>query len=52
MKNGALKNLILMDKVKGTTDKRLQHSIRKTVEYGNYEWVTLRVEENGNIKEE
>lgn len=52
MKNGALKNLILMDKVNGTSDKRLQHSIRKTVEYGNYEWVTLRVEDNGNIKEE
>lgn len=52
MKNGNLKNLILMDKVKDTSDKRLQHSIRKTIEHGDYEWVTLRVHDNGDIKEE
>lgn len=52
MKTGAMKNLILMDKAKGTTDKRLQQSIQKVVEKKNYEWITLRVEENGNIKQE
>lgn len=52
MKSGAIKNLILMDKAKGTTDKRLQQSIQKVVEKKNYEWITLRVEENGNIKQE
>jgi predicted Holliday junction resolvase-like endonuclease len=52
MKNGNLKNLIMMDKVKDTSDKRLQHSIRKTIEQGNYEWITLRVNDNGDIKEE
>jgi predicted Holliday junction resolvase-like endonuclease len=52
MKTGAMKNLILMDKAKGTTDKRLQQSIQKVVERKNYEWITLRVEENGNIKQE
>lgn len=52
MKTGSMKNLILMDKAKGTTDKRLQQSIQKVVEKKNYEWITLRVEENGNIKQE
>lgn len=52
MKTGQIKNLILMDKAKGTTDKRLQQSIQKIIEKKNYEWITLRVEENGNIKQE
>lgn len=52
MKTGQMKNLILMDKAKGVTDKRLQQSIQKVIEKKNYEWITLRVEENGNIKQE
>ncbi len=52
MKTGQMKNLILMDKAKGLTDKRLQQSIQKVIEKKNYEWITLRVEENGNIKQE
>lgn len=52
MKSGQIKNLILLDKTKDSTDKRLQGSIRKTIEKGSYEWVTLRVEDNGNIVEE
>lgn len=52
MKTGKMKNLILMDKAKGTSDKRLQQSIQKVIEKKNYEWITLRVEENGNIKQE
>lgn len=52
MKTGQMKNLILMDKAKGKSDKRLQQSIQKVVEKKNYEWITLRVEENGNIKQE
>jgi hypothetical protein len=52
MKTGQMKNLILMDKAKGTSDKRLQQSIQKVIEKKNYEWITLRVEENGNIKQE
>ncbi len=48
-----MKNLILMDKEKKAAgDKQLQRSIDKVVEKGNYEWVTLRIEENGNIREE
>lgn len=52
MKTGQMKNLILMDKEKGNTDKRLQQSIRQVVEKQRYEWVTLRVEDNGQIREE
>lgn len=52
MKTGQIKNLILMDKAKGNTDKRLQQSIQKVVAKKNYEWITLRIEENGNIKQE
>ena len=52
MKTGQMKNLILMDKAKGATDKRLQQSIQKVIEKKNYEWITLRVEENGSIKQE
>ena len=52
MKAGNLKNLVLMDKDKGHADKRLQQSIRNVVERQQYEWITLRVEDNGQIREE
>lgn len=53
MKSGQMKNLILMDKKKQSTeDKRVQQSISKVIEKENYEWITLRVEENGSIKQE
>lgn len=53
MKSGQMKNLILMDKKKQVSDdKRLQQSIAKVIEKENYEWITLRVEEDGNIKQE
>jgi predicted Holliday junction resolvase-like endonuclease len=52
MKSGQMKNLIFLDKDKDSSDKRLQGSIRRTIENGKYEWVTLRVEDNGRIKEE
>lgn len=52
MKAGQMRNLILLDKAKGNVSKRLQQSIQKVVEKQNYEWVTLRVEDNGNIKQE
>jgi hypothetical protein len=41
-----------MDKEKGNSDKRLQQSIREVVDKQRYEWVTLRVEDNGQIREE
>jgi predicted Holliday junction resolvase-like endonuclease len=57
MKNGsngdALKNIILLDGEKKSTEhKQVQKSIIKTVESENYEWITLRVDEDGKISEE
>ena len=52
MKTGQMKNLILLDKAKAGADKRLQQSIQNVIAKKNYEWITLRVEDNGNIKEE
>jgi len=53
MKTGLMKNIILMDRAKETaSEKQVQRSIAKVVEQQNYEWVTLRVEDNGNIKQE
>jgi predicted Holliday junction resolvase-like endonuclease len=53
MKTGLMKNIILMDREKNTSsEKQIQKSIGKIIERQNYEWITLRVEDNGNIKEE
>jgi predicted Holliday junction resolvase-like endonuclease len=53
MKSGLMKNVLLVDSIKTTTaDKQIQKSIDKVVEKGNYEWITLRIEDNGNIKQE
>lgn len=53
MKEGEIGNLLLLDRKTCSADHRkLQNSIEKTIERGNLEWVTLRVEENGDIKEE
>lgn len=53
MKSGLMKNIILMDRVKSSSsEKQVQKSIAKVIERQNYEWITLRVEDNGNIKEE
>lgn len=53
MKNNKLKNILMLDRQSKSSDhRRLQNSIEKTVGHGNYEWVTLRVEENGEIQEE
>ena len=48
-----IKNIILLDrKEKGKDHRGLQRSIEKVVEHQNYEWQTLRVEEDGKIKVE
>lgn len=48
-----IKNLVLLDKNnrKGEYQK-IQSSIDKAVNKSNYEWLTLRVEDNGTITEE
>lgn len=48
-----IKNIILLDREeKGTDHRALQKSIEKVVERENYEWQTLRVQEDGKIKVE
>lgn len=48
-----IKNISLLDKSLRTgEDKTLQTSIETAVQEENYEWLTLRVEENGEITEE
>lgn len=51
--DASIKNLVLLDKgEKKGANSTLQKSIQKAVNSGNYEWLTLRVEENGRIIEE
>ena len=51
--NDGIKNLVLLDKEQKTGEQKLlQESIEAAVTKNNYEWLTLRVEENGNILEE
>lgn len=53
MKENSLKNLLLLDReTKSTEHRMLQRSIERVIEKGNYEWQTLRVLEDGRIKEE
>jgi hypothetical protein len=54
MKEGeSIKNIILLDRQeKGSDHRALQRSIEKVVEHKNYEWQTLRVQEDGKIKVE
>jgi len=53
MKKESIKNIILLDRQeKGTDHLALQKSIEKVVERENYEWQTLRVQEDGKIKAE
>lgn len=48
-----IKNLVFLDKDgKRGEYASIQMSIQKAVDAENYEWLTLRVEENGNIVEE
>jgi len=48
-----IKNLILLDKNgKNGDNLTIQNSIQNTIEEKKYEWLTLRVEENGKIIEE
>jgi predicted Holliday junction resolvase-like endonuclease len=53
MKKESIKNIILLDRQeKGADHRALQRSIEKVVEHENYEWQTLRVQEDGKIKVE
>lgn len=53
MKAGEIKNIILMDRIKETKSEiKIQDSIATVIEKQNYEWVTLRVLDNGDIRQE
>lgn len=48
-----LKNIILLDGKKQSTEaKKIQKSVIKVVDKQKYEWLTLRVNNDGSIKEE
>jgi predicted Holliday junction resolvase-like endonuclease len=52
MKAASMRNLLLLDR-SGTSGERraLQQSIEKTVSKGNYEWVTISIDEDGKVRE-
>ena len=51
--NPEVKEIILLDNSKKAGEAlTIQKSIERVVQKGHYEWVTLRVEENGQIKQE
>lgn len=54
MKNAeTIKNIVLLDRqAKQANQRSVQRSIERVVERGNYEWLTLRVQESGRIKVE
>lgn len=48
-----IKNLVILDqKDKFGESQKIQNSIEKVINRAHYEWLTLRVEENGSITEE
>ncbi|MGD9116769.1 MAG: Holliday junction resolvase-like protein [Dehalococcoidia bacterium] len=48
---GTIKNVVLLDRERmDTSSRRLQRSIEKTIESGNYEWLTMVIDETGCIK--
>ncbi len=53
MKENSLKNIVLLDReAKISEHRKIQRSIEKVIGTGNYEWQTLRVMDDGKIREE
>ncbi len=49
----SIKGILLLNrKAKDGNHRAIQRSIEKVVEHDNYEWQTLRVQEDGKIKVE
>jgi predicted Holliday junction resolvase-like endonuclease len=49
----SIKGILLLDReAKDGNHRTIQKSIEKVVEHENYEWQTLRVQEDGKIKVE
>lgn len=52
MKAESMKNLLLLDGCSASPDRRaLQQSIEKTISRGNYEWVTISIDDDGKVHE-
>jgi predicted Holliday junction resolvase-like endonuclease len=50
---GTIREIILLDGETRAPDRiRLQKSVEKVIETGNYEWLTVRVQEDGSVVEE
>jgi hypothetical protein len=47
-----LKNILLLNIEKKTKGKKIQERIIKAMDKANYEWNTLRVENDGEVREE
>ena len=48
----SIRNLVLLDRMAiGKDKKALQRSIEKTVCQGKYEWITIIINENGEVRE-
>jgi predicted Holliday junction resolvase-like endonuclease len=53
MHRASIKNILLLDRQPRSPDHRsLQKSLERVIEKGHYEWLTLRVREDGSIQEE
>jgi predicted Holliday junction resolvase-like endonuclease len=54
MKSGpSISDLIFLDReTRDTAHRQVQRSIEKVIERGQYEWLTLRVKDDGTIEEE
>ena len=49
----SIKGILLLDReAKDGNHRAIQRSIEKVVEHENYDWQTLRVQEDGKIKTE
>ena len=45
-----MKNIVLLDRETGTeSHKKIQKSIESTINHERYEWLTIRVEDDGNV---
>jgi len=50
---GPMKQIVFLDrKTRAPDRRRLQRSIEKAIEAEKYEWITIRVQQDGTIKEE
>jgi predicted Holliday junction resolvase-like endonuclease len=53
MEKNRFRSVLLLDRQSDSKDRRaLQNSIEETINQANYDWLTLRIDENGKVSEE